>query len=314
MLDSSAMSAIPIPSLAFVGFGEAAAAFVQGWGDERPRILRAYDIKTDSMQAAVRDRKLDDYVHHRVNGCTRLADALAGVGVVFSVVTADQALVAARQAAACITPEALYFDCNSCSPGTKRQAAQAIEAAGGRYVDVAVMAPVQPARHHVPLLVSGPHAEDALAVLAALDMRAKLAAGPVGAASSIKMVRSIMIKGLEALVTECTLAGRRAGVDEAVLASLEASFPGFGWEKRAAYMLERSMTHGIRRAAEMREVALTVEELGLPADMAHATVAWQQRIGDLALAVAEDDYRRRADALSAALPGPTEPKHTGASS
>jgi 3-hydroxyisobutyrate dehydrogenase-like beta-hydroxyacid dehydrogenase len=309
------MSAIPISSLAFVGFGEAAAAFVQGWGDERPRVLCAYDIKTDSAQAAVRDQKRSDYARHRVKGADRLADALAGVGVVFSVVTADQALVAARQAAACITPEALYFDCNSCSPGTKRQAALAIEAAGGRYVDVAVMAPVQPARHHVPLLVSGPHAEDALAVLAALDMRAKQADGGVGAASSIKMVRSIMIKGLEALVAECTLAGRRAGVDRQVFESLDASFPGFDWPQRAAYMLERVMTHGVRRAAEMREVALTVEELGLPSHMAQATVEWQQGIGAMGLAVAEHDYRMRADEVLRRMlePNPTD-MQPGASS
>jgi protocatechuate 4,5-dioxygenase alpha chain len=69
-------------------------------------------------------------------------------------------------------------------------------------------------------------------------------------------------------------------------------------------MLERVTTHGIRRAAEMREVARTVEELGLPADMAHAIVQWQQRVGDLHLKAPEGDYRVRADALSAALAGP----------
>lgn len=288
--------------VAFIGFGEAASAFVEGWAEARSAHIGAYDVKTDSIDNAVREAKRSDYARWRVAGAASLAEALGGIDTIFSLVTADQALTAARQAAACLTPGALFFDCNSCSPGTKRQSAQAIEAAGGRYVDVAVMAPVHPALHRVPLLVSGPHIDAAQERLTALGMNAKPAAGAVGKASSIKMVRSIMIKGLEALVAECTLAGRRAGVDGEVLASLEASFPDFGWESRSAYMLERSMTHGIRRAAEMREVELTIEELGLPPNMTHGTVAWQQSIGDLHLSVPEDDYRKRADAILAALP------------
>lgn len=288
-------------ALAFVGFGEAACAFVEGWRRTAAPRLQAFDIKTDSPDPVVREGKLSDYQRWSVQGSLDLAQALAGSDRVFSVVTADQALDAARQVARHIARGALYFDCNSCSPGAKRHAAQAIEAAGARYVDVAVMAPVRPALHHVPLLLAGPHTAEALAALSALDMHAKAVDGEVGAASSIKMVRSIMVKGLEALVIECVLAGRRAGVDAQVLDSLDASFPGFGWRERAAYMLERVQRHGIRRAAEMREVAVTVEELGLPPDMAQATVAWQQRIGELGLDVPEDEYRARADAVLRAL-------------
>ena len=299
------MSTSPPASLAFIGFGEAATAFVQGWGEARSCRIYAYDVKTDSADAAVRDGKWRDYRRWQVIGCNDTADALADVDIAFSLVTADQALVAARQAAGRIRPGTLYLDCNSCAPGTKRQAATLIDGAGGRYVDVAVMAPVHPTLHRVPLLIGGPHADAALAALAALEMRAESVADEVGTASSIKMIRSIMVKGLEALVLECVLAGRRAGVDDQVLDSLEATFPGFQWKQRSAHMLERVMTHGIRRAAEMREVALTVEQLGLPADMAHAAVLWQQRVGDLHLPIPEGGYRQRADAVSAAFARPT---------
>jgi protocatechuate 4,5-dioxygenase alpha subunit len=288
-------------NLCFIGFGEAAAAFVQGWAEARPQRICAYDIKTDSSDAAVSEAKRQDYLRRQVIGCSTAAAALAEAGIVFSLVTADQALAAARQAAAGIAPGALYLDGNSCAPGTKRLAAAAIGQAGGRYVDVAIMAPVHPALHRVPLLLSGPHAEAALPALEALGMNASLFSGDVGSASAVKMVRSVMMKGLEALVAECVLAGRRAGVDAAVLDSLEASFPGFRWKERAAYMLERVTTHGLRRAAEMREVALSVQELGLPSDMARAAVAWQQRIGELQLTALDGDYRLRADALLRAL-------------
>ncbi len=83
--------------------------------------------------------------------------------------------------------------------------------------------------------------------------------GAVGAASSIKMIRSVMVKGLEALTAECFLAADAAGVTEAVRASLDASWPGTDWGAKADYNLERMMAHGIRRAAEMEEVAKTLD-------------------------------------------------------
>lgn len=291
-------------AVAFVGFGEAASAFAGGWREAGIAFsAAAYDIKTDSPSAAIRDAKRADYAAAGIDGSTSLGAALAEAEIVFSLVTADQAHAAAANVAWHDLGGAFFFDCNSCAPSTKRRSAQLIENAGGRYVDVAVMAPVHPRLHRTPLLVSGPHAQTAVEALKRLGMTAGIAAGELGAASAIKMTRSIMIKGLEALVAECVLAGRKAGIEDAVLDSLEETFPGFGWRKRAAYMLERAMTHGIRRAAEMREVALTVEELGLGSDMSRATVAWQQRLGDLKLvasAIAED-VGARADAILAAL-------------
>lgn len=290
-------------SLAFIGFGEAASAFVTGWNAPAAYEIKAYDIKTDSSDEAVRRAKQDDYIKASVLGCPDLAEALDGAGVVFSTVTADQALIAAKEAATVIGPNTLYLDCNSCAPDTKRRAADLIDGAGARYVDVAVMAPVHPALHKVPLLTSGPHADEAEAVFGRLDMKATISSDRVGVSSSIKMIRSIMIKGLEALVVECVLSGRKAGVDETVLESLDKTFPGFDWKKRAAYMLERVATHGVRRAAEMREVTLSVEQLGLPGDMSRACVDWQQRIGDLGITLNDPDYGPCADALLTALEG-----------
>ncbi len=287
--------------VAFIGFGEAASAFHSGWrGAGLADTVAAFDVKTGSADAVVRARKWADYVAAGVTGAERAEDALAGAALVFSLVTADQAQAAARNAAAHLAPGALFFDGNSCAPGTKRESAQAVEAAGGRYVDLAVMAPVHSKLHKTPLLVAGPHAAEALATLSALEMSAREAPGPVGTASSIKMIRSVMMKGLEALFLECVLAGRKAGVDEVVLDSLNVTYPGFGFKERAAYMQERVMTHGVRRAAEMREVARTVDELGLAGGMARAAVDWQQRVGDLKLdarAIGESDYRALADAI-----------------
>jgi len=307
-----AESPISIDSIAFLGFGEAAQAFLEGWRT-RPAFqarVAAYDIKTDSSDAAVREGKRADYAAAGVLGAGNAREAIAGAQLVFSVVTADQAHAAALAALPGLPAGAFFFDCNSCAPQTKARSAERIEAAGGRYVDVAVMAPVHPLLHRARLLISGPRAQAAAPALKALDMAAAIHDGPVGSSSAIKMMRSIMIKGLEALVCECVLSGRKAGVDEVVLASLDETFPGFDWKKRSAYMLERVMTHGVRRAAEMREVALTVDLLGLEGAMSHAAVGWQQRVGELRLSARDGDpadYRSLADMILAELePSPTE--------
>jgi 3-hydroxyisobutyrate dehydrogenase-like beta-hydroxyacid dehydrogenase len=260
-------------TICFIGFGEAGDAFARP-GD------RAFDSKTDSPGSA--PAKWHDYERSRVIGCTTARDALAGAKSVISLVTADQALAAAQADAPLLEQGALWFDMNSVAPGTKRAAAQAIEAAGGRYVDVAVMAPVQPARLAVPLLVAGPHAQDATAILAAIGFtNVRVAGSRVGDASAIKMIRSVMVKGIEALTAECLLAAGRAGVADAVLASLDASWRQQSWTERADYNLDRMLAHGLRRAAEMEEVAKTLEELSVEPAMTRGTIMRQRAIGAL---------------------------------
>ena len=298
---------IALQKIAFIGFGEAAQAFLKGWrsyGNTAAR-MSAYDIKTDSADEAVAAAKLAEYASWRVEGARSAIEAVEDADAVFSVVTADQAHEAAAATLAGLKRGAFFFDCDSCAPQTKTRTAAEVEAVGGRYVDVAVMAPVHPRLHHTPLLIGGPHAQAGAEFLRTLDMKLEIHDGPVGAASAIKMIRSIMMKGLEALVCECVLAGEIAGVTDTVLDSLEDTYPGFGWRQRSAYMLERVMTHGVRRAAEMREVALTVDLLGLDGGMSRASVDWQQQIGELKLKakeIGETDYHQLAQAILARLP------------
>ncbi|MEM6987673.1 MAG: DUF1932 domain-containing protein [Pseudomonadota bacterium] len=268
-----------------VGFGEAAQAFSSGWRSA-PADVAAFDIKT--QDAVARDAKLADYVSRGVLGVDTLVDALFGREAAFSLVTADQALAAAQQAAEHDLQSLLWFDCNSCAPDTKRRAAGLVEQASGRYVDVAVMAPVYPKRHEVPLLVSGPHAEVGATVLSKLGMRPMVVGEEVGQASTIKMLRSVMIKGTEALFAECFLAAQKAGVLDNVVGSLAGSNPNIEWTTQGSYTLERMLVHGGRRAAEMREVAKTLSDLGLPAGLSEATVHWQERLGALAVEPGED--------------------------
>lgn len=278
--------AVPMEQeVGLIGFGEAGSTFAIA-GEWRAR-AHVFDCKTQDIAAT--DTMTSAYAEAHVLGARFLEDALSGVELVISLVTADQALALAEDAAECIAPGAIYCDMNSVAPQTKQAAAQAIEAAGGHYVDVAVMAPVQPARLSVPLLLSGAQAEEAAARLGALGFsNVRIVGEAVGRASSIKMIRSVMVKGIEALTAECVLAAEAAGVREEVLASLDASEKAGPWEKRADYNLDRMLVHGLRRAAEMEEVVKTLEGLGTGAVMTRGTVERQRAIGGLGVTAAPE--------------------------
>lgn len=295
-------SAEVMKPVTFVGFGEAAHAFASGWRTSAAVDIRAYDVKLADPQAAY--LVLERCGDAAVAPMEQLSQALDQAKLVFCLVTADQALSAACAGADHLRAGALWLDGNSCAPQTKQKAAEVIERAGGRYVDVAVMAPVYPKRHQVPLLLSGPFAKEAASALEALGMHPRVLGDRVGDASSVKMLRSVIIKGLEALTAECLLAARRAGVEEAVLASLQSSDPGIDWHARGSYNLERMMVHGARRAAEVEEVCVTLREFALPDWMSRGTAKWQRAVASLALDPGADDLAKRSDALLERLTWP----------
>jgi 3-hydroxyisobutyrate dehydrogenase-like beta-hydroxyacid dehydrogenase len=204
-----------------------------------------------------------------------------GADLVVSAVTASQTLAVAQAVAPAIPRDAFYLDFNSASPGAKVQAAAVINAAGGRYVEGAVMTSVPPYRIKVPLLLGGPQAAALAPELNALGFAARVASDKLGVASATKMCRSVMIKGLEAMVIESFTAARAYGVEDAVLASLKETFPGIDWEKQGAYFFQRVIEHGRRRSEEMFESARTVEEAGLPVWSASGTAQRQAWVADL---------------------------------
>jgi len=189
-------------------------------------------------------------------------DAVAGADLIISAVTAGRALDAAKSVAPHLAPGAFFLDVNSVSPATKQAAAAAIEAAGGRYVESSVMSSFPPKRIRTPMLLGGPHAAAFAALAAALDFDAKVFSHQVGGASAVKMCRSVMVKGMEAMFLESMTAARYYGVTEHVLASLADTLPGIDTPALARYMISRAVLHGRRRAEEVREVAKTVAEAG----------------------------------------------------
>jgi 3-hydroxyisobutyrate dehydrogenase-like beta-hydroxyacid dehydrogenase len=265
------------PAVSFIGFGEAGQAIAAGLRESGVERLAAWDIL---FPVGDGEKLIAAAEAIGVRRASSAAEAVRGADTVISAVTAAASIDAALAVKDHLAGAPFVLDINSVSPGRKQETAKLL-GHSARYVDVAVLAPIHPARHQTPLLLAGPHAEALAPTLAALGMRFSVAGPEIGAAAAIKMVRSVVVKGIEALTLECFLAAARAGVVEEVAASLKNNYPGLDWSKIVPYNLERMASHGERRAAEMEEVAATLRELGVEPLMTQATVKRQREMGEI---------------------------------
>ena len=289
--------------IGLIGYGEVGRIFTAGL-QERAAWAGAWDVKF--ADPAQRNEPLAHAAAAGVAVCDSFAALCAQANLVISAVTASNTLAVAQAAAPHIRPGSFFLDLNSASPGTKQQAAALIDAAGAHYVEAGVMTSVPPYGIRVPMLLGGAHAARLQPVLAGLGMDVTVASDRLGIASATKMCRSIMIKGLEALVLESYTTARHYGVEDAMIATLQETFPGIDWTKQGAYFFSRVAQHGKRRAEEMREVANTVREAGFEPFMAsaialkHDWMAAQARAGHFADLGAQPGWQAFADRLLAA--------------
>ena len=269
---------IPFKHITLLGFGEVGQILAAPLGERGAVKIKAYDIDfaQDGSPQSQAARRLG------VPIAASAADATDGADLIVSAVTAGSAADAADALLQSICPGTIFADLNSVAPETKKAIATAAEQAGARFVEVAVMAAFPPAGLRTPMLLGGPHAEELNSVFQALGLNTTFYSATVGRASSVKMCRSIMVKGLEALALECMLTARRYGVEQDVSNSLTDNFPGQDVPKFAGYLMSRALLHGRRRSEEMFEVAKTVQDVGLEARMSlpiAETQAWAAELG-----------------------------------
>ena len=279
--------------IGIIGYGEVGKIFATGL-KTKPGIesVSAWDLKF--ADAALQKKEQDHAAQAGVAACRSMQALCAQADWLISAVTASNTLAVAQEAAKFIKPGTLFLDLNSASPGTKQQASEAIEAAGGQYVEAGVMTSIPPYGIRVPMLLGGPQASALATRLCGYGMDAKAVSEKLGVASAIKMCRSVMIKGLEALVIESYATARAYGVEDHVLPTLAETFPSIDWEKQGAYFFSRVVQHGKRRAEEMREAANTVREAGFEPFMASAIADKQQWVADQAAAGVFDGLEKDA--------------------
>lgn len=289
---------IAITNIALVGLGEVGAILAE---DLAPIAeLCAFDIRFTEPGAIASQNA----ARLGIRQSTSATENTTGAELIISAVTAAQILNAATAAAEADLKGAWFLDLNSASPGMKKEAAEAIKAAGGRYVEAAVMSPAPPKRLATPILLGGPHANDFSPLAEQLGLtNTSVFSAELGKASAAKMCRSVMVKGIEALLSESLLAARTYGVEDTVLKSLDDLFPGPDWPTLARYMISRTLEHGTRRAEEMREVARTISEAGLTPHMSAATAERQDWASQFNEALKLDQLEEMLDAISAMAAG-----------
>jgi 3-hydroxyisobutyrate dehydrogenase-like beta-hydroxyacid dehydrogenase len=268
-----------VRSIGLVGYGEVGKVFAAGL---KPQVAQvsAWDLKF--AQPATADAEQDHAARNGVHACASMQALCEASQLVISAVTASNTLAVAEEAARFIRPGSVFLDLNSASPGTKQKAATAIDARGAHYVEAGVMTSVPPYGIKVPMLLGGARATELAQLLAGWGCDAKAVSDQLGVASAIKMCRSVMIKGLEALVIESYATARAYGVEDFVLPTLQETFPSIDWQQQGAYFFSRVVQHGQRRAEEMREAANTVREAGFAPLMAAAIADKQQWVADAA--------------------------------
>ena len=263
-----------INRVGMIGFGEAGRAIAQSLTAQDPSVvIHAFDKAPTAAMAGGAATLVQSPFELAQNS-----------DLIFSVVTADEAVSAAKAIAPFLTKSHYLLDGNSVSPGTKRQAAELITSHDACYCDMAIMAPIHPRGHKTPILLSGSGRDVLEPLCEKWDFSYAWEGEAVGQASIVKMLRSILIKGMECLITESVTASQALGLDERILQSAGKTLGIADMPALADYVMERAATHGRRRAAEMREVAKTLDELGLSNDMSSAIAIMQDRIADMALA------------------------------
>lgn len=281
--------------IGFLGYGEAARAFHESLAGEGMSFI-AYDLKLATPDTGMRAAMLE----HGAEPCETIV-GLAETDWIFSAVTADQSLLAIEPLLPHLRQGQVVIDINSVSPDRKRATAAAVEGVGATYLDMAVMAPVHPRKHKTPTLIAGGDADRLLPQLTEIGFSASIAGDRPGAATAIKMVRSLFVKGLEAITVETLLAAEASGCFDEILASISASFPGLDWPRFAEYQFERTTVHGKRRAAEMRESAATLDALGLHGALADAIADVQDEMGSAGRSNRDDLHAIVGDVLAKRL-------------
>lgn len=284
-IDPSASPAAAAPEAAWplriglVGYGEVGRLLAE---DLRAagHAVSAYDLKLESPSSEA-DTMRVHAVAHGVELTTSATMVATPADLVISAVTAGRTVDAARGLAAGLKAGTFVLDLNAASPEARRDAAEAVDAQGGRYVEGALMTGVTAHRARLPLLLGGAHAAALKPLLDRLGFIATVHDVELGPASATALCRSILTKGMEALLIESLLTARHHGVDDAVLASLQETWPGIDWRQQAGQAFRRAIRHGGRRSEELREAAVTVAQAGLTPWAAQAAAERQAWISAL---------------------------------
>jgi 3-hydroxyisobutyrate dehydrogenase-like beta-hydroxyacid dehydrogenase len=246
-----------VTTVAILGLGEAGSRFATGLLNAGA-VVRAFDPRVPATTDVV--------------SMVDATEACRGAQLVLSLNSSADALDALAQGLPGCGPDVVWADLNTAAPAVKRAL---VDAAGAkvRVVDVAVMAPVPPRGLFTPMTASGPHAPRFIDAMREFGVSVELIDGPVGAAATRKLLRSVFYKGLAAAVTEALMAAGAVELEgwlRAIITDELAGADGSTVER----LITGSRRHAVRRSHEMDAAAQLLDSLGVPARVSRASRDW----------------------------------------
>jgi 3-hydroxyisobutyrate dehydrogenase-like beta-hydroxyacid dehydrogenase len=274
------MSARTQIRLGLIGFGEVGSTLGLGLREEGLVEIASYDKHAfdGEFQELIQSRAAAAKVP-LVNSPNELA---ARSDVLLGVTPGKNSIESAEAFAPHLSPQHTFVDLASATPQVKLNVGDLLRRSGANFADASIMGTPHTDRHRLPILASGPAAQTFLELLAPWGLRIEYVPGQIGAASGIKIMRSVIAKGLEALLVECMLGARAYGVDDAVLSSFGKFMETRSFVDMANFLLTTDAIHAERRSQEARMSAEALEEVGVDPLMTQATaerLEWVAQLG-----------------------------------
>ena len=256
-------------NIGFIGYGEAAYNITLGLGREGLTGIRA----TDAM---MNHEVMGKQVHTRAEqaGVTLVAtnkEIAEWADIVFAAVPSSFTMDVCNDIKDCLRPGQLYVDVSASTPTTKEAIWEAIKDTGVLFADAAMLGSLPKDKHQVPITASGNGAEKFHELMTPWGMKITLAGEKAGAASAIKLVRSIFMKGIAALMIDTMQAADAYGVSDEIVASLSKSLDGIPFQSHLDRLVTGTALHCTRRAAELKGSVAMQEEAGLNPEMTLAS-------------------------------------------
>ena len=237
-----------IVKVAVLGLGEAGTIF-------------ANDLAAMGVMVSGWDPLPKRTLHKNVRFAASNGDAVQSADIIFSVNLSSVSETVAKEVLPVLTQQKIYLEMNTASPKKKISIDQILKPSKVKFVDLAIMAPVPPKGILTPMLAVGPGAKFFKEAMSPYQLNIEVIEGEVGEAASRKLLRSIVYKGIAAVICEGVEAGKAFGL-EAYIREQISSIIG-GKDDLIDRFVEGSEMHAGRRMLEMEAVIEMLEEKGI---------------------------------------------------
>lgn len=266
--------------VAFIGFGELGAALARRLGGSGAHEMRAWTRARPDLNATALAARTERIRAAGVEPIAALEDALRGADAVLSVVSGTSSREVSERSAGLLDDGALYVDLTAAAVTDKEAGAEAVERSGGQYVDGAVLGTVAVPDATIPIVASGDGARELQQLASCEGISIEALDGPAGRATQLKLLRSVYMKGRDALVVETLLAARRCGLEERLVASIEGPGERVSFADLSDRVLRSLAVHAGRRAEELDSSADVVRETGIDPLLAPAAAETLRRVAE----------------------------------